>query len=47
MDSCDYETSIERWAFIEITIEGPSQGNPFVEQSIEGVFTCKNETKKV
>lgn len=47
MESCNYETSIERWAFIEITVEGPRQGNPFIEQSIEGVFTCKNETKKV
>ena len=35
---------VERWDVLEITVKGPGEGNPFVEQNIEGTFTGKNET---
>ena len=35
---------VERWDVLEITVKGPAEGNPFVEQNIEGTFTGKNET---
>ncbi|HIV46902.1 MAG TPA: DUF5060 domain-containing protein, partial [Candidatus Acutalibacter stercorigallinarum] len=35
---------VERWDVLEITINGPAEGNPFVEQKLEGTFTGKNET---
>ena len=35
---------VERWDVLEITVKGPAEGNPFVEQTFEGTFTGKNET---
>ena len=35
---------VERWDVLEIAVKGPGEGNPFVEQNIEGTFTGKNET---
>ena len=35
---------VERWDVLEITVKGPGEGNPFVEQTFEGTFTGKNET---
>ena len=35
---------VERWDVLEITVNGPKEGNPFTEQNIEGTFTGKNET---
>ena len=35
---------VERWDVLEITVNGPKEGNPFTEQTIEGTFTGKNET---
>ncbi len=37
----------ERWGMVEITVQGPTEGNPFTEQSLEGVFTGPGETVKV
>ncbi len=37
-------TSVERWDVFEVTLHGPSEGNPFVEQSVQGTFRSKNET---
>ena len=35
---------VQRWDVLEITVNGPKEGNPFVEQSFEGTFVGKNET---
>ena len=35
---------VKRWDVWEITVKGPKEGNPFVEQSFEGTFDGKNET---
>ena len=35
---------VERWDVLEITVKGPGEGNPFVEQTFEGTFTGKNES---
>lgn len=37
---------VQRWDVWEITVNGPKEGNPFVEQSFEGTFVGKNETVK-
>lgn len=36
--------TVERWGRFEVTVEGPSGGNPFTEQWIRGCFCGKNET---
>lgn len=38
---------VERWDVFELELEGPETGNPFTEQTIEGVFQCKWETVSV
>ena len=35
---------VERWDIFEITLQGPKEGNPFVEQWVKGVSRGKNET---
>ena len=35
---------VERWDVLELTVNGPQEGNPFVEQTMEGTFVGKNET---
>ena len=37
---------VERWDIFEITLQGPKEGNPFVEQWVKGVFRGKNQTIK-
>jgi len=39
--------SVHKWDVFEVTVKGPEKGNPFVDQWIKGVFTTKNEVKKV
>ena len=34
---------VERWDVFELTVNGPEDGNPFTEQTIEGVFQGKYE----
>jgi len=29
---------VQKWGVYEVTLRGPSEGNPFVEQSVEGTF---------
>ncbi len=36
--------TIERYGLFETCVKGPSEGNPFTEQSISAVFKSKNET---
>ena len=38
---------VERWGVFEVRIIGPTQGNPFVDYEVKGVFTGKNEKKEV
>lgn len=40
----EYTRQTERWGVFEACIEGPSQGNPFVEQRISGLFRHRSET---
>lgn len=35
---------VERWDILEVTLKGPEDGNPFVDQWVKGVFRGKNET---
>lgn len=42
-----YQTQIERWSYIEISINGENKGNPFVDHTVKGTFTCTHETKTV
>lgn len=37
LDSC------KKWDVFEVSLEGPEEGNPFVEQSIQAVFVGSNE----
>lgn len=39
--------NIEKWGMYEVSVIGHSDGNPFVDYYIKGVFTGKNETVKV
>lgn len=34
---------VQKWGVYEVTLHGTSEGNPFVEQSVEGTFTGTNE----
>ena len=38
-----YPTQVERWSPMELCLQGPPQGNPFMEQSVTAVFRCSNE----
>ncbi len=31
--------TVEKWDFVEISIEGPQDGNPFTDYSVKGVFS--------
>lgn len=35
---------VERWDILEVSLKGPEDGNPFVDQWVKGVFRGKNET---
>lgn len=36
--------NVERWDVLEVTLKGPAEGNPFVDQWVKGTFRGKNET---
>ena len=38
-----YPAQVGKWGVFEITLEGPSEGNPFTEQYVNGIFSSKNE----
>lgn len=44
MSEQDYPTEVKRWDVFEVSLEGPSDGNPFLEQKLQGIFTGKNES---
>lgn len=39
--------TVEKWGVFEAEVQGPAEGNPFLEQWSIGVFKSKNETKQV
>ncbi|MBQ7992273.1 MAG: DUF5605 domain-containing protein [Solobacterium sp.] len=39
----DYPAQVSKWSVFEITLEGPSEGNPFTEQYLNGIFSGRNE----
>lgn len=43
-DVQDYPTEVNRWEVFEVALQGPSSGNPFIEQRLQGIFTGKNES---
>lgn len=38
---------VKRWDVFEISLSGPSKGNPFTEQTLTGVFTSEKEKTSV
>ena len=47
MDKCIYRKTVEKWCVFEVTVEGRSDKNPFVDYYIKGVFQGKNERVEV
>lgn len=45
MKTVVYNTTAERWGIWEVTVHGPSEGNPFTEQKISVRIQSKNEKK--
>ena len=39
----NYEKQVEKWDVLEVTVEGHSDKNPFVDYEIQGIFTGKHE----
>lgn len=35
--------TVEKWGLFEVSVTGPTEGNPFTEQTFTGTFTGKNE----
>lgn len=42
-----YPKEIQRWGCFEAVLPGPREGNPFLEQTVTGRFTSKNESVAV
>ena len=42
--SLRYPPSVERWCVFEVCLSGPSDGNPYTEQSVRAAFTGAQET---
>ena len=38
------QTTCSRWGIFEVGIDGPKDGNPFIEQKVTGIFKGDNET---
>lgn len=41
-----FQEQVERWGMLEVSCQGPAEGNPFVDHHIQGVFTGEKETVK-
>lgn len=39
------DKKVERWGMFEAEVKGPSEGNPFTEHQIRGVFKSENEVQ--
>ena len=46
-DKQDFASSVKRWDVFEIVLHGPAEGNPFIDQSLTGIFSGKNESVTV
>ena len=38
------QTTCSRWGIFEVGVDGPKDGNPFIEQKVTGIFKGDNET---
>ena len=38
------QTTCSRWGIFEVSIDGPKDGNPFIDQKVTGIFKGDNET---
>ena len=47
MQNLFYEKKVEKWCVFEVSCMGPSEGNPFTEQWVKGVFTNHTQTTEV
>lgn len=47
MNALKYQTRVEKWDILEVECQGPSAGNPFIDNEICGTFTSKCESTKV
>ena len=42
-----HNMEVKKWGVFELSLAGPSEGNPFTEQHLEGIFSGKEESKVV
>ena len=42
--STQYPAQVSKWDVFEVAVEGPSEGNPFTEQYLKGIFSSRNES---
>jgi hypothetical protein len=47
MNGCGYPDVTERWDVFEFSCPGKTEGNPFTDYTIKGIFRSKNETTAV
>lgn len=43
MLKCGYDKIIERWGCLEVTVTGKSEGNPFADYTVTGIFESDRE----
>ena len=42
-----FASEVRKWDVFEVSVNGPSNGNPFTDQHISGVFRSDNEEKEI
>ena len=47
MSRFEFSNGVEKWNVFEVTVEGRSNKNPFVDYNIKGIFKGKNETVEI
>lgn len=47
MQNFQYPSRVEKWDVWEVSFSGPTEGNPFTDYHVTGVFTGKNESRQV
>lgn len=43
----DYPSHVKRWDVFEVVLNGTSEGNPYTEQTLTGIFTSRDESVTV
>lgn len=38
--------TVEKWGLLEVSLKGPSAGNPFTEQSVSATFRSKTKSSR-